>query len=368
MARREGSAAATPPAAPAAAPAPAPAAPKAARVPEFAAPASPEQPIVTKWDSYADDDGGMPSGEPSTPTAQPDTRDKVKINAEGVPVAEAKPQDDGDGLMRPGEMPTETPETPAEEAPKPKAAARRRAVLDALAGESRLRGLEGQLTTERAEHARVAALLRGGSLGEILKARGIDRDAALEALATGTEGAPPAETVEEKPKWAREIEEDNRRLKGEIAQAREAEGLAAVEREMLGVESAPVVHAAIRSGAVVDYDAQTGRPLTAAKLIANAALIRWRAEGSVPGEQQKHVREATEALEYILIERHEPIVAAITKKRGGTPKPADPPPAVRAATPGIGRRIAARPDARPAPLPMDREARDLEIKRRNGWA
>lgn len=355
------------PAPAAVAPAPAPA---AAKIPEFAAPASPEQPVVTRWDSYAaDDDGGMPNGDPSAqPTPKADTGEKVTVDAEGNPVRKAAATPELQSLrdqLRPEEG---TPETPPEvEAPaKPKSAERRRAVLDALGSETRLRSTETALQTEREGRARVERLLKEGSLGEILAARGIDRDLALEQLATGTEGKPPeAKPAAELPPEVKELRDEVRALKAQNQEAARREGMAAVERETIAHEAVPVVHAAIKAGTIVDYDRATGRPLTATELISNAAAAKWRAAGAVNGDQQRYVQEAAEVLEEILIEQHDPIAQAIQKKRGpAAPAPAAPAP--RAAS-TIGRKIAARPDAKPAPLPFDREARDAEIKKRYGW-
>lgn len=359
-------AAAPAPSAPAPA-APAPAAKSVNRVPEFSAPASPEQPVVMKWDSYdqSDDGGGMPS-EPTQLAAKPDAGERATVNVEGTSAEKDVLNPDGDGLAKPGEAPA--PETPVEPAAKPKAADRRRVALDALSGERKLRSIETTLATERQERERMERTLRAGTLGEILAARGIAPDDALEQLSLGTYGKQP-ETAPSVP-----LPPEVKALRDKVDQleARDREntrsaGLAAVQQVVIGIDAAPVVHAAIRAGTVVDYDRKTGRPMNATEIIGQAAASKWRAAGAVEGEQAQFIQEATEALEEILIEQHDPIAQAIAKKRAPAAALSAAAPPAPAARPGITRKTPAAPGAKPAALPFDREARDAEIKKRFGW-
>lgn len=369
-AARTSSAASAPaaPAAPApAAAAPAPAAKGRQPIPDLTAPASPEQPVVTKWDSYDNsDDGGMPA-EPGMPQPKADANDTVTVDVDGKPVRKAAAAVEAEVQSLRDQLRPEEPAEPVADVevtpPKPKAADRRRQALDALSGEQRLRGMEGELSRERTARQQHEKLLRTGSLGELLAARGIDPDVALEQLSTGTFGKAP-EPAPDDPPAVKELRDEIQALKRANQASAHNAAMAVTERAILAVESAPVVHAAIQSNTIVDYDRETGRPLMATELISRVASQKWRAAGAHEGEQARYVTEATEALDEILAEQHDPIAKAIAKKRG-TPAVAAAPRTEIPAAPanGIGRRVPATPGVKPKALPMDREERDAAIKR-----
>jgi hypothetical protein len=194
------------------------------------------------------------------------------------------------------------------------------------------------------------------------------RDDALEALIAGKEGKPPQElTPEQQRERQRDLDIEALKKRDKELQERESrlqrqENLGRVVTATQAIDSVPVVHAAMKSGVIVDHD-ERGAPLTAAEWVAGLAEAEWTKAGSPAGRQKAYLRAAAEVLEDKLIADHEAIGAAIAAKKGGGQRASSATPSTPARPPSL-RRPAARPDARPKPLPRDRDAMDAEIKRR----
>lgn len=387
MANRQSEAAPAPPPAktePAPAPAPKPVAElKPAKgiggIPNFADDKPEDQAVSMTWDDYdAEDGGGMPTGDTTSRpglegtsaegVARPVRGKKTNVSVEGTD-AEPDPDIHLDANAAEGEEETAATEgTTAEEEPvKLTGSERRRAALAALEREQQTRAIETNLIAERSRREELETKLKNASLGELLALRGIRRDDALEALIAGKEGKPAEElTPEQQREKQRDADIEALKKRDKELQEREArlqrqENLGRVVTATQAIESVPVVHAALKSGIVVDHDEKTGAPLTAAEWIGGLAEAEWTKAGSPAGKQKLYLRAAAEVLEDKLIADHGPIVQAISAKNGGTRTSATP--AAPARPPSL-RRPAAQPQARPKPLPRDRDALDAEIKRR----
>jgi hypothetical protein len=196
--------------------------------------------------------------------------------------------------------------------------------------------------------------------------RGMRRDDALESLIAGKEGKPPEELTPEQKREAQRdadieaLKKDRDTRDKEISRLQRQENMGRVVTATQAIDSVPVVHAAMKSGVIVDHDEKTGAPLTAAEWIGGLAEAEWTKAGSPAGKQKAYLKAAAEVLEDKLIADHSAITEAIAAKNGGTTRREPPAPP----RPPSLRRPAARPDARPKPLPRDRDALDIELKRR----
>lgn len=369
--------------APAKAEAPAAPAPAAAKmkIPNFTQDAPDAEPVSIAWNDYdtGDDGGGMPVSDGGRPglegtsiegVGRPVKGKKTNVSVEGTD-AEADPDIHLDANAAEGdEAEAATEGTDAEEeAPvKLTGSDRRRAALAAIEREQQTRAIETNLIAERSRREELEKKLKSASLGELLALRGINRDDALESLIAGKEGKSAEEllTPEQKREAQRDadieaLKKDRDTEKAKNTRLEYQAQLGAVAAEANKHAAVPVVHAALKSGMVVDHDEQ-GQPLTAAQWINGLAVAEWTKAGSPPGKQKAYVKAAAEVLEDKLVEDHGPIGAAIAAKKGGQRQETRETPAT--ARPPSLRRPAARPGARPTPLPRDRDALDVEIKRR----
>jgi hypothetical protein len=360
-------------------PAPAPVAAKPAPkqgIPSFAEDNAETEPVALAWNDYdAEDGGGMPTGDQRPGlegtsvegVGRPVKGKKTNVNVAGTD-AEGDPDVHLDANTAEGDEATAATEgTDAEEdAPKLTGSERRRAALAALEREQQTRAIETNLIAERSRREELEGKLKNASLGELLAMRGMRRDDALESLIAGKEGKPPEELTPEQKREAQRdadieaLKKDRDTRDKEISRLQRQENMGRVVTATQAIESVPVVHAAMKSGVIVDHDEKTGAPLTAAEWIGGLAEAEWTKAGSPAGKQKAYLKAAAEVLEDKLIADHSAITEAIAAKQGGTTRREPPAPP----RPPSLRRPAARPDARPKPLPRDRDALDIELKRR----
>lgn len=266
---------------------------------------------------------------------EPDHPDELK----------AKPKDErgAETAEADAETPVVAKETPTE---------KRQRALDSLSAEKRARGLEQTLkeTQGKLDAAGKA------TLAEILAAKGISKDDLLEKLLTGSDG------LELPPK-----------LEGDAAVLAELKTrLDAAEKKLKDrdeAESSRQIQDAIRTVAS-DLEG-AGVPvieaLGAHDQVLNEAFALWKAAGS-EGSSREHIPQAAENVERRL-RKANPRLAALADaaEKGKTPTAAAAA-ALAPARPGITRRTAARPNGKPAPLPMDPQERDAAIKKELGWS
>lgn len=296
---------------------------------------------------------GEPAGESSEPppamarggVEPPPDRFKPQKGEPDHPdelAARAKPQDEREETQEAAE--SKVTETSAE---------KRARALVALSSEKKARQLEAQLKETQGKLSASEKL----TLGELLKARGVNKDDLLEKLLTGSDdlGLPPKLEGDAKDKadMAAKLKELSDRLEARDKADQErniAEGLRVVEAELKDV-GVPLVES------LGEYSR-----------VMNEAYAMWQAAGS-EGSARDHLPAAAAKVENALRTKH-PRLAALAD---AAEKVAAAAPAARAAAfapapkAGITRRVGSKPLTGPAKLPDDPHDRDLAIKREMGW-
>jgi len=241
-------------------------------------------------------------------------------------------------------------ETAADEPAKKTPAEKRQRALDNLASERRARTLEQELKDTRAKLEAGEKL----TLGELLKARGINKDDLLEKLLTGADdlGLPA------------KLEGDAAALD---ALQKKIDALEARDKERAEQETQRKIDEGIRT--VAEHLKDVGVPLIeslgAYGDVMNEAYDLWVRSGK-DGIALDHLPTAAEKVEKALRAKHPRLAAlADAAEKAGKASPAA---AAAAITrPGITRRAGASPQGKPTPLPSDPLDRDVAIKKEMGW-
>lgn len=234
-------------------------------------------------------------------------------------------------------------------------AEKRERALAALGAERRARSLEAELKKER--DARQAS--EKMTLGQLMKARGVNKDELLEKLLTGTDDLGlPAKLEGDAATLAaltKRLDEAEAKLKDRDAR----------EEQRQIQDGVRIVEQTLREAAVplplIDG-------LGKYEDVMNEAYRRFVDAGS-EGSALDHLPHAAEAIEKKLRKENPRLAALADAATKGKSTPAAAAEAVGAGAPraGITRRVAARPDRQPAPLPMDTQDRDAAIKREFGF-
>lgn len=251
----------------------------------------------------------------------------------------------------------------------PTAGEKRAALFDKLEAQRQKLQLETALKAKDTEHAqlleRFTALegsLKGANLGKLLELAGVSEDDALEALMrkdpAALARAPKGDKPQEDPRLA-ELVATVKALKEKLdgyerqgTESKVAQALAQVE-EMSKDIDIPVTRA-VENGF---------------ELVLRTAHELWQASGQA-GKVGDYVPDAAARAEAYFREKRPALAALADQARGGRPKPKDEGGGGAAA--GIGRRAAARPDAKEKSvwsgknLLADRSEVDEQIKREAG--
>lgn len=294
------------------------------------------------------DDAASKVGQVSQPSDDDAlAREGAKDDAEA---AAAKPTEDGK---------KDEPKTEGE---------KRKAMLANLDAERKARDLERKLkdeqqarALEKGEHEKLAKALKDGKLGERLKLLGISRDELLEKLLVGGEDVAdvPKTAPSAEAKTIAELKELVTSIKAELDERKAADAKRSEE-----ANSDQVARAVAGIAEMVKDEGDI--PLVQSLAGGHARVLqeahqRWLDSGKA-GNPQDHVKDAAKAVEKLLRKENPGLakmadaVAEKAKGEQGEP-PGD----------GLGRRAGAAPGARQKQLPMDRQLRDLEIKRSFGW-
>lgn len=297
---------------------------------------------------------GEPAGE-STEPAPAMARGGVEPPADRFKPQKGEP-DHPDELAARAKPQGEREETPEAEAAKvtETSAEKRARALVALSSEKRARTLEAQLKETQGKLSASEKL----TLGELLKARGVNKDDLLEKLLTGSDG------LELPPKLegdAKDKADMSAKLK-ELSDRLEARDKADQERNIQ--EGLRVVEAELK-----DVGVPLVESLGEYQQVMNEAFSMWQADGS-RGSARDHLPAAAAKIENALRAKH-PRLAALSDAAEKAAASATPAARAAAFAPapkaGITRRVGTRPLTGPVKLPDDPHDRDLAIKREMGW-
>ncbi|HET7036581.1 MAG TPA: hypothetical protein VFI42_12935 [Thermomicrobiaceae bacterium] len=277
-----------------------------------------------------------------------------------TPAAEAK----GDG-----QLPDKVSDKPADAAPaaKPK----RKDLFARIDEEKRRLDIENELKTERQKREELERTVKQGSTLQILQARGMTREQALEELLTNPEEAAAAAepTKKEKDPEVEKLRSDVERLQAERREANMQAALRIVENTAKDLD-VPLVRAAKKIPVPTDNGGV--RIVSGYQLVLETARALWEQAGQT-GEHAAHLKEAAELVEEQLQEENQELLDAYAKKRGGGAKDGekdetDAKPAKKPAPPAVGKRMSAGSprEASGAKLPMDPEERKAAVKARLG--
>lgn len=274
-------------------------------------------------------------------TPQPGEPDYVEVSGQKTQNQPAKDPAEPEPL--PGPDAEKAKETPAE---------KRQRALDTLAAERRSRELETKLKDAQDELGRSGKM----TLGEILKAKGVNREDLLEQLLTGADGL-------ELPAKLEGDAADLAALKTQVSdltkQIKERDEREADRQIQDGIR---VVSEQLR-----DVGVPLVESLGAYQDVMNEAYAAW-VKGGKEGVALDHLPDAAAKVEDKLRKQHPRLAAlADAAEKAKTAAPAREPAAAAPSRPGITRRTTARPEAKPAPLPEDTHERDEQIKREFGF-
>jgi len=249
------------------------------------------------------------------------------------------------------------PEKPAEaKAEEEKPAPTRKDILANIGAEKARRALEAKLAETQAE----LKALREGSITELMRARGLTREQAMEKLVTEGVGAaaPVVDPDPERTALKAKVE-----ALEAVAKRAEDEAVAKVVADHLVDVDVPLVKASKRVPVPQDNGTAVYRPVH--DVIAELAEQLWIEEGKPSAAEkprQAYIKPAAELLERALNEEFGPLIAAKAGKTDPAPKPAPKTP-----VPAVGKR--GGPPVRPVADPyagMDDYSRRLAIKREFG--
>lgn len=255
-------------------------------------------------------------------------------------------------------------EPPAEEAkpepPKPS----RKDLMANIASEKQRLGLEQTLKTERAERERLEKLVKSGSALQLLQARGMSREAALQELLENPEVAEDATPPEKNP----EVEE----LKTKVSQMEADNAAKAMKSALAYTESAtkdldvPLVRAAKKIPVPTDNGGV--RMVSGHQLVMETAYALSREAGDADNPAI-YLKQAAELVEEQLAEEHKELLEAYEAKRGKKPAEKEPEEKKQAAPPALGKRMTGGTN-KVVPgggLPRDADERRQAVKERFGW-
>lgn len=233
--------------------------------------------------------------------------------------------------------------------PKETPTEKRQRALDSLAAEKRSRTLEAELKTERTRREASEKL----TLGEILKARGVNKDDLLEKLLAGSDDLGLPAKLEGADATFAELKA---RLDAAEAKLTEREKR---EQERNIQDAVATVAADLK-----DVGVPLIESLDAYQDVLQEAYDLWTAEGK-RGSSRVHIPQAAENIEKRLRAKHPRLAAlADAAEKASTPAAAAAALAPRAA---VSRRVGARAVSTPAKLPDDVADRDAAIKKEMGW-
>lgn len=255
---------------------------------------------------------------------------------------------------------------------KPSKAERRAEVLRALDSERKAQELAAALTAEKAQRAadkaaldKLQATIKDGNLGDLLQARNMTADEALELLVRGGDALTPTKTK------ASPTDEALEAIRAELAELK-ADRVKRDEDAAKAAAGANEQQAASAIAEVARIVKDMDIPVTHAvdngyELVLRVAGQMWLNEGKTGNIGDYMADAAQEAEKHWRKEK--PSLAALADRAGKRP------PAEEAPPPSLGRRAAARPDARgqsywkrdsSGNMPV-REEIDEKIKREMGF-
>ena len=315
---------------------------------------------VTYWDN------DLQAGRSDAPAPRAET--KPDPSPEGEQPAE-KPAD----TPADGEAPTPEEKPPGEEpaaAAKPSATERRRAALEALAGERKRVELETTLkaTQERLKEVEGKAVdpkawVKGATLKEVLAARGMTRADLEDMLIRG------AKDLDDLPATAQATPAANPdidALKAQIADLTKKLTDRATKESEAEIQQAVNYVATL----VKDHDIPVTHAVGGYELVMRTAHELWLASGKA-GKATDYVKEAGDIAEEHFRKERPSLAALADRAKGSKPAAADADEEPR----GITRRTASRPEARSNSLwtrdrngaTPTREEIDERIKREMGF-
>lgn len=318
-------------------------------------------PAVIEWDSGNGrsifQSGELPP-EPPPEGAEPATAKAEEPKPAEEPADPAVARADAPDDAAKPEGDAEKPPEPAAQAPKRLSPEQRRAALAALDRERNQRSLEVEARQQRERADKLEADSRR-PLAERLKAlTAEERERVLDMLLVGGEAAPEPAPAAPHPEIAA-LKAELAELKADRQTRVQAEQDQQIQRAVTDIaatikdEPVPLVHA-LPGG----YE-----------LVLQTAHKAWIDAGK-SRPMKEFVAGAADVVEEYYRGQHPRLAALADAKAaaGGEPEPKPAAtPAPRAPATSIGKRTAARPDAKPAELPMDRYQRDAQIKKDMGW-
>jgi hypothetical protein len=281
---------------------------------------------------------------------------------------DATTEDDADEQEQTGQKSTQ--EVAAEGGQKsgqePAAKPARRDLFAKLEDERRKRGIEEELKSEQSKRRDLEKTVKEGSVLQLLQARGMTREQALEEMLTEPDGSVPVPKPQADPEVAG-LKDKVSRLEAERASETMTRALEVVAKETADLDI-PLVRAAKKIPVPTDNGGI--RLVSGAKLVMETAHALWLQAGQQGGAAE-YLKEAAQLVEEQLEEDNADLAAAYAAKKA--PRVAkvedkgDAP--AKEKTAAVGKRMSAGSarETAASKLPMDADERRREVARRMGF-